>query len=269
MSRTWGHQIRRLADHVVDRADRFGHTCATGKCQGLPIHAVQWNYITGRGGRASYTTRHVCDDHGAKFAAKHNLTIGDPEPERQHPVATAMQAMTSVPGFEPRRRVRVHRTAAGQWYLEQHATGAGMFSHGSRWMAGAPTRAPMNQAIAEAELLLAQLTLVPVGEWTLGAAEATVETAPAYHVEPWASRRWLMRVACNDRGMWQLHQVLDTRFPPIVTDLGNHNMTLDRAIGAAGEHITNCGWFLDDAWIVTDDVAEQTGLHPDQARSVS
>ena len=57
MTRSWGHEVHRLPEATTDHADRFGQTCATGKCVGLPTHATRWNYITGRSGRVSYTTR--------------------------------------------------------------------------------------------------------------------------------------------------------------------------------------------------------------------
>ncbi len=263
MSRSWSHHVSRLDEAIVDRNDRFGSTCATGKCTGLPTHAIGWDYVTGRAGRVSYATWHVCTGHGTKFAAKHQLTVLDPQPEQPSAVAAAMQTMV---GGEA-RQVRVFRSRHGStWYVEYRREGGGLLSASNRWLSGVRGDASLGEAVVEAEILLAQDLQVPAGGWREDNGEAIAEIAAAYRVEPWASRPWGLRIDRAAAGMWQLTRSLDDRFRPLTNRLGWNNMSLQRAIRVADNELASERWVTtEDQWIAyDDDTAMQGGWHPDQ-----
>ena len=84
MSSSWGHKIRRLTDREIallrswderrtDISRDRNAGCRTGKCDNDATHAVSYKYITGRGFRVSSPEQNVCDEHAAKFRAKHGL----------------------------------------------------------------------------------------------------------------------------------------------------------------------------------------------------
>jgi hypothetical protein len=267
-SRSWNHQVYRLDEPTVDRYDRFGTTCATGKCQHLPTHATRWDYITGRRARVSDTTRNVCTAHAEKFAKKHTLAIGDPRPERSSPVAAAMTAMTGGTVH----RVRVRQVRGVQWYLEEHRSASSLLATSNRWLAGVPRDATLDHAVAEAETLLARTSrLVPAGEWQRRDGAATVEVIPAQQHDLWVEQPWQLIIARDAKGMWQLIRVLDERFAPVVDDLGNHNMTLDRALRVATGLLAEQQWvpFAGDWSTYDDDTASQDAWHPDQVHPES
>lgn len=266
MARSWNHRVFRLAAQVVDRYDRFGTTCASGRCQHLPTHATWWNYVTGRRGRVSDTTRHVCTEHGERFARTHGLTVGDPQPQQAAPVAAAMAAMTGGPIHQ----VRVHRVRGAQWYLQERRAGTDLLATSNRWLAGVGGDASLDLAIAEAETLLARThRLVPAESWRVDAGEATAAVIPAQRHDAWFEQPWRLTVSCDDTGMWTLARVLDNRFGPLTDDLGNHRMDLDRALQVATDLLAEQRWVpcADPAWTVyADDTAAQDAWHPDQAR---
>jgi hypothetical protein len=263
MSRSWNHQVYRLPEHTVDRHDRFGTTCATGRCQQLPTHAVRWDYVTGRAGRVSDTTRHVCTAHGEGFATKHALTIGDPRPEQPTLVTAAMTAMTGGTVY----RVRVFNSRGVQWYLQEHQSGNSLLATSNRWLAGVPGDATLDQAVAEAEAMLARTRrAVPAGPWRHGDHDATADVIPAERHDYWFEQPWQLTVACDGTGMWQLTRSLDDRFAPIVDDLGNHHMSLDRALRVATDLLAAGDWVMcAEQWATYDDgTASQDAWHPDQ-----
>jgi hypothetical protein len=260
---SWNHEVFRLDDPVVDHHDRFGVNCATGKCTNLPVYETTWDYVTGRVGRISPATRQVCADHGEKFAAKHGLTIGDPRTPRTSPVTAAIAAMTGG----TIHTVRVFHSRGGQWYMEEGQLGAGMLSGSNRWLSGVRGDATLDQAVVEAETLLAQRRgLVPAGPWQRTEHEATVHVIPAQRSDTWLDKPWELRIACDDEGMWKLTRTLDPSIEVIKNDLGNNNMSLDRALRVAGDILAEAGWVLfSDTWSTyDDDTAENGGWHPDQ-----
>jgi hypothetical protein len=263
-SRSWNHQVYRLDEKTIDRYDRFGVTCATGKCRQAPTHATRWDYVTGRSGRVSDATRHVCTVHGEKFAAKHALTIGDPRPERPHAVATAVAAMTAGTVYQ----VRVHNPHGVQWYLEERRSGSGLLATGNRWLAGVPGDATLDQAVTEAETLLARTNrLVPAGQWQRSDRDASAQVIPAQRHDDWIEQPWDLTVSCDGEGMWTLTRILHDKFAPIVDQLGNHNMRLDRALRVATDLLAADHWVtFSDRWATyNDDTAGQGAWHPDQA----
>jgi hypothetical protein len=296
---SWGHTIHRLDEATIDRYDRFGERCATGRCTSLPTHATQWSYITGRGGRVSNTLRSVCTVHGHKFAAKHALHIGDPQPPRTSTIADPQPPRTStIADPQPPRTSTIADIVTGltdyghtttikvvkncRWYLEHHSTGSSWAGFHSTWLAGQLPTATLAEAIAEAERELARHQLVPAGEWTNGGAWATAPVTSAWLTEPWRSQQWTLTVAqqppteydllAGRPGMWTLTRTLDPRFGVTTTDLGWHNMSLLRAVGVATDLLHEQGWYTVDGddWSSThpdDTVSHHHGWHPDQLRN--
>jgi hypothetical protein len=85
MGNSWGHAVRRLTDREIallrswderrTYTSRYRNAgCRTGKCDNDATHVVSYRYITGRGFRVSSPERNVCDEHAAKFRAKHGLS---------------------------------------------------------------------------------------------------------------------------------------------------------------------------------------------------
>jgi hypothetical protein len=262
--RSWDHQVYKLAPDEVDRNDRFGVACATGKCAALPTHATAWNYITGRAGRVSNMRRGVCAGHAEAFARRHDLPIGDPPPR---PVQPGLLA--TGPEDDAATSVRVHRAAGRQWYLRQRTSRAGLPGTYSRPLSGIDATAALEEAIAEAETQLAfRQRVVPDGPWHLGDSEASVEVIPANRHEHWSGRAWQLTVACDSDGMWRLTRSLDDRFAPITSQLGNHNMTLNRALAVATGELAGEHWLVDPGgWTTSDEgIARRGAWHPAQAR---
>lgn len=260
---SWDHAVRRLTDAVIDRYDRFGQKCATGKCKGLPTHRTSWRYVTGRQGRVSRAGRDVCTSHGEKFALKHGLVIGDPRPERQTAVAAAVASMEAG----PTTRVRVHRARnSGPWYLERRHVGTGLFEVSNQWMSGVLVDASIEEAIVEATRMLADHEQVPAGQWEHGDGEAAVNVIAAVRSNWWHEQPWQMRIACDEAGMWQLTRTLAADvFPPRVDSLGNHNMNLERALRVAAAQLADTGWVTFGDWSTYPyGTAENGGWHPDQ-----
>jgi len=73
-SRSWGHAIRPLTEQEQASNARSGRaTCGTGRCTEQATHLTTYKYVTGRAGRVSSASRHVCTAHADTFAAKHDL----------------------------------------------------------------------------------------------------------------------------------------------------------------------------------------------------
>mgnify|MGYP006170041513 CR=1 FL=1 len=144
--------------------------------------------------------------------------------------------------------------------------GGGALATTNRWMSGVGGDATLDQAIAEAELMLAQARLVPAGPWERGDRAAIAEITAAHRADAWLEYPWKLRIACNDHGMWQLVRTLAEQFRPLVDDLGNHNMTRARAVRVASDLLAAQGWVtFSDRWtIFPDGTAELGGWHPDQ-----
>lgn len=261
---SWNHQAFRLPDHVVDRNDRFGVECrAAAKCTDPATHETTYDYTTGRCGRVSDSSKQVCQGHAERFAAKHQVEIQPPRPPAQSAVAAAFAGLT--PGVPD--RVRVHRTRSLQWYLERRSPRSGPLSVWSSWLGGVPRDGDLDQAISEAELDLAITAMVPTGPWQRGELEAAVEVVEAWRHDDWFFHSWDLAIACDPEGMWRLTRTLDKRFKPIVDNLGNHNMSLERAIKVADELLADGRWLtFGSQWSTFDDgTAEMGAWHPDQA----
>lgn len=87
MANSWGHTAYRLGDAEMARRSAFStyqQTCRAPKCQELTTHVTQYSYITGRAGRASWSSRYVCTGHAEKFATKHGIEIAAVAPSREY-----------------------------------------------------------------------------------------------------------------------------------------------------------------------------------------
>lgn len=260
--KSWNHVAHRLLPAEVDHADRFGHGCAIGKCVTPPTHALRWTYVTGGFGRSTIRRQRVCTEHAKKFAAKHNIVIG---PEQAEPQSASTAALTSMRTRRV-RRVRVYLTGGHRWYLDKHHDGS--TNPTSQWMPGITGDADLPAAIEEAQQTLADQHLVPDGAWqTPDASQARVTVVDAHRHDDWVAVPWNLSVTCNPEGMWQLRRCLGVDvFPPVVTDLGNTRMTLDRAVGVAVDVLAAQRWVTDPMWTICADTAaaDNVGWHPDQ-----
>lgn len=257
--------VHQLHPDTIDHHDRFGRSCATGKCPNVPTHVTYWDYVTGRGGNLATAARQVCSTHAGKFAAKHDLTI-----EGVRPVPTSMmdRIVAGITGADqPDRTVRVVNHYGRSWYLEMRSSGRGGFGVSNRWLCGVPGTATLEEAINEAELVLAQSLAVPAGQWQHAGGWAATTTTAAWKSPAWIDEAWQLHVSCDDKGMWQLTRVLDNRFPPLNTSLGNHNMNLQRALAVADRTLAEQRWrTVGKSWSIHSEtaVAHQLGFHPDQ-----
>ena len=80
MPNSWGHAISLLPRGAPQRR----HPCTAPWCDQLATHLTVYNYITGKAGRVSFASRGVCDDHAAKFRAKHHLAEPEVAAAPQH-----------------------------------------------------------------------------------------------------------------------------------------------------------------------------------------
>lgn len=69
MAESWNHEL-------VYHEQSLQTRCSVGKCLGEhPKYLATYRYITGRAGRASTSTRMLCDKHAIAFAAKHSVPL--------------------------------------------------------------------------------------------------------------------------------------------------------------------------------------------------
>lgn len=278
-SNSWGHEVHLLDADSVDRYDRFGERCASGKCVGLPTHSQSWSYITGGRGRRGETTRLICTPHADKFAAKHELTIGPAQPRRTTTMDRIAAGLTRNSQETISVRVCAPRQAGGFWYADFTSVGGNTLGTSSTWLSGVPRNATLAEAVTGAELLLAGRCQVPLG-WQYADATATAKVVPAWKAPPWSGQPWNLTVAQQepdeyDRirsrpGMWKLTRALAAPFKPDEDSLGWNNMDLNRALAVADRILADHGWTLEDTQWVTagPGVSVRLGWHPDQPKPV-
>lgn len=281
-SSTYARWVNLLDPATIDRFDRFGHECSTSRCTALPTHAYGWSYITGRSGRESSVEKLVCTNHGIKFAAKHDLTMGEARPQRTSMMDRVAADLATIGKHAGTRiRVRVHKSRHGSWYLGYRCVDESSLGESFWPMVGAHHTATLDESITTAETYLALCKQqVPAHEWERSAVDATATFTHAWLVQPWLNQAWSLTVTCHpdqryDRpGMWKLTRELADRFQPITNDLGWNNMTLSRAIVVADQILAADGWSTTHPqWFehATDEdtrIAHQLGWHPDQLRRV-
>lgn len=95
MSRSWGHEVRRLTDDEYQRHERLGWNCSAGKCNEPVTHAATYSYVTGRAGRVSSSAHLVCTSHAERFAAKYEAGIID-APVHEHASAAMLRQASGI-----------------------------------------------------------------------------------------------------------------------------------------------------------------------------
>jgi hypothetical protein len=104
MSESWGHSLERLSDQrlaelAADDQRRLarGSGYDYGRCTMGRIathtdratYVASYNYVTGGAGRVSWASKLVCDEHAAKFAAKHGIDLASVPTQRERPKHTS------------------------------------------------------------------------------------------------------------------------------------------------------------------------------------
>jgi len=87
MGESWGHTLERLSADRLAELERTAarlrlrgrqyKSCTVGRMDHLQpaTYVATYNYVTGRAGRVSWASKRLCDDHAAKFAAKHGIDL--------------------------------------------------------------------------------------------------------------------------------------------------------------------------------------------------
>ncbi len=254
MATSSNHRARRLDPAQIDYHDRWGKLCTAGRhCPGAATHLVTYDYVTGRAGRISDSSRLACETHATRFAAKHQVEIGDPQPERPS-VFDAVSAFN-----HDRVRITLRRDAYRRWYGQE--SGAGFFvSHAYRL--DLPENTPIDDAITAVEHEAGtRKGLARHGEWTRTDLTAVAEFVKAEDTDQWRNAPWTLRVHCVadgwDTGTWVLTRTLDPRFGVQVDRLGDTHMDLDRAIRTATKMLPTRWTILAD-WTRDGDTATTT-----------
>lgn len=281
MTSTYARWVHPLDPSTIDVLDRFGETCRiSGTCIATPTHACGWRYVTGRHGRTSSVEKLVCPAHGTKFATKHHLNMGEPQPPRTTALDRAAAGLATIgKPADALILARVHKPRNNNtWYLEYTSSAGASLAATYRPLPGTTPTTSLTDAITAAETLLARNdSLVPTGAWECSATEARTTLATAWQVKPWLHHMWTFTVTLRPPteyeqrrfrpGMWTLTRVLDDRFTPAVDELGWHNMTIGRALTVATGLLRTQRWLVaDDDWWTCDDpnTVSQHGWHPDQ-----
>jgi hypothetical protein len=115
MSNSWGHTLERLSDErIAERAHakacncgcRRRRLCTSGRRdhEAPATYLATYNYVTGRAGRVSWASKYVCDDHAAKFAAKHGIDLASVLVQVERPKHAlerlVSDSSTLLPAFE-------------------------------------------------------------------------------------------------------------------------------------------------------------------------
>ncbi len=258
-SRSWGHAAWRLTDRQIDRAARWGRVCAAApKCQDPQTGVISWRYVTGQRGRVSDTERGACDTHLARFAAKHQLEVAaapEQEPaERGGIIAAAVAGWNAAPEWV---RVEPYGRSRTEWLITRTYRDGLSVSASPVWLRDVPAGASVEQALPEVEAYLAhEWGIAPARPWQFRQGGAHAPVVQVELTEPWVHMPWQVVVAVDRRGVWQAVAVLDPRFRPHTTGLGDTNMTLARAVQAATIELED-GWDLGE-WTIHDQHATTT-----------
>jgi predicted secreted protein len=115
MPRSWGHEVRRLTEDEIARAEKqdergaeifkregYAYTtiCRMPKCRERITCEIRYSYVTGRAGRTSWAAKNVCTGHAEKFAAKHGVEITD-APAQEHASQQAIRAAFGTGSASP------------------------------------------------------------------------------------------------------------------------------------------------------------------------
>jgi hypothetical protein len=258
-SRSWGYACWRLTARQIDRADRWGRVCTGApKCKAQSVGAITWSYITGRRGRVATREGIVCETHLTRFAAKHELTIGDApatEPAEQGGIiAAAVAAWDAAPEWV---RIEPYGHGRNEWLVSRAQRNGLSVSALPIWLRDVPAGTPLEEALPALERDLGRrYGIVPARPWEIRQGGAHAPVVPAHTIPPWADVPWQVTVAADRHDIWQAVAVLDPRFRPDTTPLGNTNMTVARAVQAATIEMGD-GWDLGE-WTIHDQYATTT-----------
>lgn len=248
MPRSWNHRARRLDPDDIDHYDRWGRLCTAGRrCPGQATHLITYDYVTGRAGRVSDSSRIACETHATRFATRHQVEIGDPVPQRPNPFTSAVTALTAFD--RGKTRITVRRDAYGNWYGTE--SGAGFFvSHAYR--TDLTRDDTLDTAIDVIERrAAADKRMVRSTAWQREGLTAVAEFVQAEDTDQWRDTPWTLRIHCltdgYEAGTWVLTRQLDPRFRTDVEKLGHTKMDLDRAIRTA-ERELSARWTILDGW---------------------
>lgn len=269
MGRSWGHAVRWLTAAEIDRYDRWGERCAVSrKCEGAAVCLTAYDYVTGRAGRVSQSSRRACGDHAAAFAAKNGIEIAPApttEPKRERGIiAAAVSALDTMPEY-----VVLDRRAGGPWTATKY--GGGSIISGTCWLDLLPKDASLEEALPAAEAALArQHRLVLTEPWAVDGQRARAGVASAEATEPWATAPWTLTVAevhpTYGRPEWRVAAALDPRFRVETWALGNTGMSLDRAIRTVPDVMGDSRWEIGE-WTRVDQTATTTAYRKATARA--
>lgn len=81
-STSWNHDVKRLPEAEIQQWWRWRETCSS-KCLGKKEYQISYDYITGRAGRVSTSTRYVCEKHAQQFAKRYGLPWPPDDSDRQ------------------------------------------------------------------------------------------------------------------------------------------------------------------------------------------
>jgi hypothetical protein len=227
--RSWDHAARRLTDAEADHADRWGRRCAMSpKCAAAVTTATSYRYVTGRGGRTTTSERTGCDDHAAKFAAKHSIAIAAApagEPSRRGAIIADAAAV-----FHRDLPYWVKLTRNGRsWCLTEY--GGGLIILGTVWLDEVPGETALEEVLPLAETKLArQRRKLITHPWNVKGETAAAPVAKAEETPDWADKPWTFAVYEDGSGTWQAVYQLAPQFAPERHPLGTTGIDLDRAI---------------------------------------
>ncbi len=259
MQKSWNHRARKLHPDDVDFHDRWGHLCAAGRrCPGQVTHLITYDYVTGRAGRVSDSSRLACEPHATRFVTKHQIEIGEPAPQRKTAFTAAVDSLTGT--RHDNSRIRVRRDHSGNWYGTE--SGAGFFvSYAYRTELGRDDT--LDTAIDVIERRAGtDKRMVRTTAWQRDGLSAVAEFVRAEDTDQWRDAPWTLMVHCltdgYEAGTWVLTRQLAPQFRADVDKLGNTNMDLDRAI-ATVLRVLPLRWTLSD-WTRDGDTATTTAL---------
>lgn len=250
-----GHAVRWLTPAEADHDDRWGLLCSySAKCRNATAAQTSYSYVTGRAGRTSWAAKRVCTTDAEKFATRHGVTIAaDPA---GLPAPDAYRNPSYLGGLTlAARKVSVRPSPemrAGRWVATKYDERAQVA--GTIWLTLDPaTRLESGVLAAVEKELAAKDRLMPTTAWDTTAKDvvtrpmAWADLAKAEDTPQWADTLWTVTVHeepatyDGDRPTWIATLMLAPQFKVETIPLGNHNMTLDRAIRTATTDIVEHG----------------------------
>src|SRR6185295_6517497 len=159
-------------------------------------------------------------------------TIGDApatEPAgRGGVIAAAVAGWDAAPEWV---RIEPYGHGRNEWLVSRARRNGLSVSALPIWLRDVPAGTPLEEALPALERDLGRrYGIVPAIPWEIRQGGAHAPVVPADSIPPWSATPWQVTVAVDRHGTWQAVAVLDPRFRPDTTPLGNTNMTLARAV---------------------------------------